>query len=135
MFQLAYNLAEGMMPFNKYKVFVKCLCDNKVNLISRKDDHRAVEKLIRYIAKSIGERLALPLCSANAFSVLSDGSEVRKTGMEKELVFVRKVKGGIPKSIDDIFENTKFQKINTNMVSFQLQLMDPLLTSANTEDS
>ena len=25
--------------------------------------------------------------------------------MEKELVFVRKVKGGIPKSIDDIFEN------------------------------
>ena len=25
--------------------------------------------------------------------------------MEKELVFVRKVKGGIPKSIDNIFEN------------------------------
>ena len=72
-----------MMPFNKYKVFVKCLRDNKVNLISGKDDHRAAEEFIRYIAKSIRERLALPLCSANAFSVLIDGSEAPKTGIEK----------------------------------------------------
>ena len=54
------------------------------------------EEFIPYIAKSICERLALLLCSANAFSVLSDGSDTRKTGMEKELVFVRSVKGGIP---------------------------------------
>ena len=34
-------------------------------------------------------------CSSNAFSMVSDGSEVQKTGMDKELVFVRLIKGGI----------------------------------------
>ena len=96
MFKIAYNLAEGMLPFSKFRVLVKCVRDNNVHLISGKDDHRAAEEYIRYIADSIRERLALILCSTNAFSILSDGSEARKTGMEKELVFVRAIKGGIP---------------------------------------
>ena len=73
MFRIAYNLAEGMMPFNKLKVLVKCVRENNVQLISGKDDHRAAEEYVRYIADSIRERLALILCSANAFSLLSDG--------------------------------------------------------------
>ena len=96
MFKIAFNLAEGMMPFNKFHVLVKCVRENNVHLISGKDDHRAAEEYVRYIADSIRGRLALLLCSSNAFSILSDGSEARKTGMEKELVFVRVIKGGIP---------------------------------------
>ena len=42
------------------------------------------------------DKLAVILSSAKAFSILTDGSEARKTGMEKELVFVRVIRGGIP---------------------------------------
>ena len=31
-----------------------------------------------------------------AFSILTDGSEARKTGMEKELIFICVIRGGIP---------------------------------------
>ena len=47
-------------------------------------NHRAAEEFIRYIAQSIRGKLALLLCSANTFSVLNDGPEARKTGMEQE---------------------------------------------------
>ena len=36
------------------------------------------------------------LLSNKAFSILTDGSEARKTGMEKELIFVCVIRGGIP---------------------------------------
>ena len=36
------------------------------------------------------------LLSDEAFSILTDGAEARKTGMEKELIFVRVIRGGIP---------------------------------------
>ena len=36
------------------------------------------------------------ICQANANSVLSDGSQARKTGKEKELILVRLVRGGKP---------------------------------------
>ena len=85
MFKIAFNLAEGMMPFNKFHVLVKCVRENNVHLISGKDDDRAAEEYVRYIADNIRERLALLLCSSNAFSILSDGSEARKIVMEKEL--------------------------------------------------
>ena len=68
MFRLAHNLAEGM-PFNKFKVLVKCVLENDVHLISGKDDHSAAEEFVRYTADSIRERLAIILCSANAFSL------------------------------------------------------------------
>ena len=85
-----------MLPFNKFQVLVKCLRDNKVKLIQGRDDHRAYEEYVSYIAESIRDKLAVILSSAKAFSILTDGSEAIKTGMEKELVFVRVICGGIP---------------------------------------
>ena len=120
MFQIAFNLAEGMMPFNKFHVLVKCVRENNVHLISGKDDHRAAEEYVRYIADSIRERLALLLCYSNAFSILSDGSEARKTWMEKEPVYyciaLQHCNGGVDAdslktSIDDIFQ-TNLQTSN-----------------------
>ena len=56
---------------------------------------RAVE-MISYIAEQ--ERLFLKdiLTKASAFSDLSDGSQARKTGSEKELVYVRMPHLGAP---------------------------------------
>ena len=48
-----------------------------------------------YLAESIRDKLAVILLSSKAFSILTDGSEARKTGMEKELIFVRVICGGI----------------------------------------
>ena len=39
--------------------------------------------------------LVVILSSSKAFSILTDGSEAKKTGMEKELIFVRAICGGI----------------------------------------
>ena len=44
LFEAAYNLAKGMLPFNKFQVLVKCLRDNNVKLISGRDDNRACEE-------------------------------------------------------------------------------------------
>ena len=60
-----------MMPFNKFRVLVKCVRENNVHLISGKDDHRAAEEYVRYIADSIRERLALLLCSSNICYMLN----------------------------------------------------------------
>ena len=95
-FEAAYNLAEGILPFNKFKVLVKCLWDNNIKLISGRDDHRACEEYVSYLAESIRDKLAVILSSSKAFSILTDGSETRKTGMEKELIFVRVIRGEIP---------------------------------------
>ena len=40
------------------------------------------------------DKLAVVLSSAKALNILTDGSEARKTGMERELVHV--IRGGIP---------------------------------------
>lgn len=48
------------------------------------------------IAEAIRETVAVLLCNATAFSILTDGSQPRKTGSEKELVMVRVEKAGIP---------------------------------------
>ena len=95
LFEAAYNLGEGMPPFNKFKVLVKCLRDNKVKLISGRDDHHACEEYVSYFAQNIRDKLAIILLSCKAFSILTDDSETRKTGLEKELIFICVIHGGI----------------------------------------
>ena len=85
-----------MMPFSKFHVLVKCLRHNDVKLVSGRDNHKAAEEYVEYIAEVIREKLALLISSSAAFSFLTDGSEARKTGLEKELVFVRLINEGIP---------------------------------------
>ena len=93
--EAAYSLAEGILPFNKFEVLVKCLRDNNVKLISGRDDNRACEEYVSYLAKSIRDKLTMILSSSKAYSI-SDGSETRTTGMEKELIFVHVIRGEIP---------------------------------------
>ena len=85
-----------MLPCNKFKVLVKCLRDNKIKMISGRDDHRAFEEYVPHLAKSIRDKLAVILSSSKAFGILTGGSEARKTGKGKELIFVHVIRGGIP---------------------------------------
>ncbi|CAM1308543.1 Uncharacterised protein at_DN2367, partial [Pycnogonum litorale] len=92
----ANMLAVDGQPLSTFKTLVKCQKSNGVQLISGMDNGHAAREFIHEIANAIREKLALIMCSANAFSVLSDGSQARKTGKEKELVLIRLVRGGIP---------------------------------------
>lgn len=47
------------------------------------------------LAETICEKIKGILTDVCAFSLLSDGSQARKTGSEKELVLVRVVKDGV----------------------------------------
>ena len=58
MFKAAYTLSENMMPFSKFHVLVKCLRDNDVKLVSGRDNHKAAEEYVEYIAEVIREKLA-----------------------------------------------------------------------------
>ena len=67
-----------------------------MKLISGTQSAGTAREFIHHIADAIREKLGLILCSVKAFSVLSDGSQARKTGKEKELVLIRVVRSGVP---------------------------------------
>ena len=56
---------------------------------SGKDDTRNVREYLSCITQAIQEKVAAVLASGHFFAVLSDGSQARKTGSDKELVMVR----------------------------------------------
>ena len=92
----AYLLAVDGLPLSSFSTMIKVQKSNGVRLISGKQDGKVAKELIHDIALAIKEKLAMVICSAHSFSVLSDGSQARKTGQEKELILIRIVRGGIP---------------------------------------
>ena len=61
---------------------------------SGKDDTRNVREYLSCITRVIQEKVAAVLASGHFFAVLSDGSQARKTGSDKELVMVRVERNG-----------------------------------------
>ena len=59
-----------------------------------KHDGRSAKKLLHSIQLAIKQILVETLDKANFFCVLTDGSQARKTGDDKELVMTRVMKGG-----------------------------------------
>ena len=57
-----------------------------VTLISGKDDNHAVPEYLGSIVTAIEEKVAVIMVSSHFFSLLSDESQARKTGSDKELV-------------------------------------------------
>lgn len=84
------------MPQSHFSVLVKCLKENNVRLIERKEDGRTGREFVHCIAQAVQEKCAVVLASSDFMSILSDGSQARKTGKEKELVLIRCEKNGIP---------------------------------------
>ena len=83
------------MPLSKFKTE---RCENRKGYWGQVgcDSSKAAGEFIHVIADAIREKLAFIMCSVNAFSVLSDGSQAKKTNAEKELVLIRIVKGVFP---------------------------------------
>ena len=91
------------------KLLVKCQRMNGVALISGKDDNHAVSEYLGSIVTAREEKVAVIMASSHFFSLLSDGSEARKTDFDKELVLIRIERGGIPVYITfSLFEMSDF---------------------------
>ena len=71
---------------------------NGVQLIQGTESGDKAKEFIGEIAKSIRQKIGTILKICTAFAVLSDGSQARKTGSEKELVYIRTAISGKPVS-------------------------------------
>lgn len=93
----AYEMAmEPTMPHRHFHVLVKCVKANGIRLVERTENGKTGREFIHCIAEAVQEKCALVLGSADFFSILSDGSQARKTKSEKELVLIRTERNGIP---------------------------------------
>ena len=93
----AYELAlTPSMPLKHFEVLVKCQKQNGIKLIQGKQDGRAAKEFIHCISAAIQEKVAVVLAGSDFMSVLSDGSQARKTGREKDLILTRVERGGLP---------------------------------------
>ena len=97
LFRTAYELAMNpTISLAQFHISVKVLRKNGVRLIEGHDDGKAARESIHYIADTISEKTAMIIGSSNFMSILTDGSQARKTGSEKELVLIRTERNGIP---------------------------------------
>ena len=84
------------MPLKHFEVLVKCQKQNGVKLIQGKQDGRTAKEFVHCISESIVEKVTVILASSNFMSVLSDGSQARRTESEKDLILTRIERGGLP---------------------------------------
>ena len=90
MIKTACELAlHPQLPLKSFKLLVQCQWMHGVALISRKDDNHAVSEYLGSIVASIQEKVAVIMASSHFCSLLSDESQARKTGSDKELVVIR----------------------------------------------
>ena len=67
------NTARGGLPLSQFKTLVKVQKDNGVRLLHGKDSSGACSEFVSEIAEAIRETVAVLLCNATAFSILTDG--------------------------------------------------------------
>ncbi|ELU10088.1 hypothetical protein CAPTEDRAFT_187247 [Capitella teleta] len=94
--QAAYMCATGGLPLTQFETMVKCLRMTGTKSVSGCDNSKAARKFINELAQSIRNKLTKKLGSC-FFSILTDGSQPKKTGAEKEMVMVRLTDDGLPK--------------------------------------
>ncbi len=118
MFTTAYELAvTPTMPLQHFEVLIKCQRKNGVRLIKGKSDSHACKEYIHYIADAVSEKVAVILGSSDFMSVLSDGSQARKTKKEKELILVRTERNGIPVYfVSSLLEMADYGGANANSI-------------------
>ena len=97
MMRTAYELAlNPTMPLKHFKLLIKCQRENGVVLIEGKDNNKAAKEYVHVLSEIVREKCAAVIASKHFMSLLSDGSQARKTGSEKELVMVRVERNSIP---------------------------------------
>ncbi|XP_065662451.1 zinc finger protein 862-like [Hydra vulgaris] len=97
MIRTAYEMAlNPSMPHSHFKTLIKCQRLNGVLLLEGEDNNKAAREYISCIASAIKEKVAKIVNETNFFSILSDGSQARKTKDEKELLLVHVEREGTP---------------------------------------
>ena len=61
-----------------------------------RDNGKAAREYVQCIVNAVREKCAAIIASQHFMSLMSDGSQARKTGTEKELVMVRVERNSIP---------------------------------------
>ena len=82
----AYEMAiTPSIAHKHFKVLVKCQHAKGVRLVQGKDSSNAAREFVHYIAEAITEKCAGIIAGSNFMSILSDGSQARKTNNERNL--------------------------------------------------
>ncbi|XP_064597900.1 zinc finger protein 862-like [Liolophura sinensis] len=81
---------------SSFRTSVEIQKANGVQLISGADSGKRATKLVNIIASTVQTTVKEVILQSSYFSMLSDGSQARKTNSEKELVMVRVVRDGVP---------------------------------------
>ena len=96
---------------------VKCLKINGVKLIKRKEDGRTGREFIKCIADTVREKCSQIIKQSNFLSLLSDGSQARKTSKEKELILLRTQRNGHPEYlVISLLEMSRFGGATANAI-------------------
>ena len=87
-------MAVDSAPLNTFKTLVNVQKANGVKLIEKTDSGHVAREFVHELAQAIREKITSILTSCKAFSCLTDGTQARKTGAEKELVLIRILRKG-----------------------------------------
>ena len=105
-----------------------------MRLIERNEDGRTGKEFIHCIAEAVKEKCAVILGSRHFMSLLSDGSQARKTGKEKELVLIRCERNGIPTyMVLSLLEMQQFGGSNANAIKKEEEQYRKCLFSCTAE--
>jgi len=86
-----YTLVVNGQPLSAFHTVVSCLKANGVKLIDGYDNAQKARQFTACLAKAARAKVASSVQNATAFGILCDGSQVRETGAEKQLILVRVV--------------------------------------------
>ena len=97
LFRTAYELAMNpTISLSQFRTLVKVQRKNGVRLMVGRDSGTAAKEFIHSIADAISEKVAAVVASCHFISILTDGSQARKTKSEKKMVLIRSERNGIP---------------------------------------
>nr|XP_047135793.1 uncharacterized protein LOC124812788 [Hydra vulgaris] len=106
------------MPQAHFTILVDCARITGSNFINRKETGFTGRELIKCCANTVREKCYKILKNCNFFSILSDRSQARKTGKEKELVLVRTERNGISiYMVTELLEMSRFYGSDSNSVT------------------
>ena len=90
---------------------------NGVKLIKRKEDGRTGREFIKCIADTVRGKCSQIIKQSNFLSLLSDGSQARKTSKEKELILLRTQRNGHPEYlVISLMEMSRFGGATANAI-------------------
>ena len=96
LFRTAFFIALEEISFSKFSSLVDLQKKNGVKFLDGKANRKSCAVMIDFLASVVKEDLQDLLGTSNFLSALCDGSEAKKTKLEKELVYAKVVKNGIP---------------------------------------